>query len=295
VAIAWPRAVSVLGGAGLAGSAGWTVYAWRASKRVDCSETVVTVPSLPPGLDGLRVLHVADTHFPANGESLERFLAAARRQRYDIVIGTGDYVDTAAGWDVALRAFAALEPGLGVFAVIAGHDRAAASRRDSLLRVLGRTRRAQIDPAPFVAGLRAAGVRVLINEHTAVEIGGELVRFIGVDDAYHGLDRLTEALPAGDADGFPILLSHSPDGLLDPAARGLPLAFSGHTHGGQIRLPGYGAPMRHARSVGRRQAAGVVRIGDAQVVISRGFGTTSVPLRFACSPELGVVEIRAAP
>ena len=286
--------LGVAAGAAVAGGAVAAVYAWRESKQVELSETVVRVPDLPPGLDGLRILHVADTHFPANAESLPRFLAAARRQSYDVVVGTGDYVDTRAGWDVARRAFAALEPGLGVYAVIGGHERYARPGPGSLLRLLGRRRGRWVDPAPFVAGLREAGVRVLINEHCTAEIGGEMVRFIGIDDACHGLDRLPEALPPAGAPGFPILLSHSPDGLLHPAARGLPLAFSGHTHGGQIRVPGYGAPVRNARAVGRRQASGLVRIGGTQVVISRGFGTTRLPLRFACRPELGVVELRRA-
>lgn len=290
-----PRTLGALAAAWLAGSVAWSLYAWRASKRVDCSETLVFVPDLPPGLEGLRILHVADTHFPANGESLPRFLEAAGRQRYDLVIATGDYVDTTAGWEVALEAFRRLDPALGVFAVIGGHERYPARDLDYLLRLFGRTRRPYVDPAPFLEGLREAGVRVLINEHTTAEIGGEMVRFIGVDDAYHGLDRLAQAKPPAGGGGFPILLSHSPDGLLDPAAHDLPLAFCGHTHGGQIRIPGYGAPTRHARSVGRRDAAGVVRIGATQAVISRGFGTTSIPLRFACPPELGVVELRRAP
>ena len=275
--------------------AGATFYAWRESKRVELTETVLQVPDLPPGLDGLRMLHVADTHFPANGESLPRFLEAARRRRYDLVVGTGDFVDSQAGWEVALRAFRSLDPALGIFAVIGGHERyGRLRRRDLLTRLGGRGRRDWVDPSPFLDGLRKAGVRVLMNESTPAEIEGELVRFVGIDDAYHDLDRLEEALPPQglSAPGFPILLSHSPDGVLHPAARGIPVALCGHTHGGQIRIPGYGAPVRHARAVGRSNASGLLRIGDTQVVISRGFGTTTLPLRFACRPELGIVELR---
>ena len=273
---------------------GAAFYAWRESKRVELTETVLRIPDLPPGLEGLRILHIADTHFPADAESLPRFLAAADRRPYDIVVGTGDYVDSQTGWDVALRAFRALEPGLGVFAVIGGHERYAPRRWDAGLRMAGRPRRRWVDPSPFVEGLRDAGVRVLINESTMAEIGGEAVRFIGIDDAYHGLDRLEQPLPAEDAPGFRILLSHSPDGVPADGRGAFPLAFAGHTHGGQICLPGYGAPVRHARAVGRRNASGVVCIGETQVVISRGFGTTSLPMRFACRPELGIVELRRA-
>jgi len=273
---------------------GAAFYAWRGSKRVELTETTVHVTDLPPGLDGLRILHVADTHFPADGESLPRFLEAVRQRPYDIVVGTGDYADSQAGWDVALRAFRELEPGAGVFAVIGGHERYAPLRWDGGTRMAGRPRRRWVDPAAFVEGLREAGVRALVNEQTSAEIGGEPVRFVGVDDAYHGLDRLTPALPTEDAPEFRILLSHSPDGVPADGSGGFPLAFAGHTHGGQIRIPRYGAPVRHTRAVGRREASGLVRIGDTQVVISRGFGTTSLPLRFACPPELGIVELRQA-
>ena len=196
----------------MAGAASAAVYAWRESKRVELSETVVRVPDLPPGLDGLRILHVADTHFPANAESLPRFLAAARRQSYDIVVGTGDYVDTRAGWDVARRAFEQLDPGLGVYAVIGGHERYARPGPATLLRILGRRRGRWVDPGPFVAGLREAGVRVLINEHCTAEIGGEMVRFIGVDDACHGLDRLPEALPPAGRRASPSCSATPPTG-----------------------------------------------------------------------------------
>lgn len=71
-----------------------TRYAWRESKWVERTETVVGIPNLPPALDGFRILHVSDTHFPSSGESAPRFLAAARRCRYDLVVATGDYADS---------------------------------------------------------------------------------------------------------------------------------------------------------------------------------------------------------
>ncbi len=116
--------------------------------------------------------------------------------------------------------------------------------------------------------------------------------FVGIDDAYHSPDDLRLALGPSEPseDDFRILLSHSPDRVREPLVADFPLAFSGHRHGGQTRLPGYGAPVRHAHSVGRREADGVVRRADAVIVISRGFGTTAVPLRIACRPALGVVQ-----
>jgi predicted MPP superfamily phosphohydrolase len=296
----------VLAAASLAAAAG-AGYTWRESKHVEPTETVLRVPELPMGLDGLRILHVSDTHFPANAESLPRFLATARAQRYDLVIGTGDYVDSQRGWHVAAQAFREIDPALGMFGVIGGHDRYASPRWSEIGPRLGsrlggrqierRAPRRRVDPAPFIEDLESAGMRVLINARTSIEIRGERLDLVGVDDAYLALDDLDAALgaasgaPSGEP-GFAILLSHSPDALRDPRAARFPVAFAGHTHGGQIRIPGFGAPVRHASTVTRHQASGLLRIGPTQVVISRGFGTTLVPLRLACRPEVGVVELR---
>jgi predicted MPP superfamily phosphohydrolase len=127
-----------------------------------------------------------------------------------------------------------------------------------------------------------------------LEIGGETVRLVGIDDAALGLDDLPTALPPQAQGHFEILLSHSPDGVLHPQARRIRLALSGHTHGGQIRIPGYGAPVRHARAVDRTDTAGLMRIGRTQCYVSRGFGTAAIPFRLGARPELGVIELRAA-
>ena len=287
-------------GASLAMGAATACYAWRESKWIDRTETVLDVPELPHGLEGLRILHISDTHFPADGESLPRFLNAVRQLRYDIVFGTGDYVESAAGWPVAVEALQQIDPGMGIYAVIGGHERyrpieeASGVAAWAMDLILGR-RPVDRDPFPFVEALRESGIHVLINQSVTVEIRGELVCLVGIDDAYHGLDDLPAALGEHGTDSSPsfkILLSHTPDGVRHPLARRIPVALTGHTHGGQIRVPFFGAPVRHAQSVSRKRPAGLMRIGETQTYVSRGFGTSGVPLRFGCRPELGVVELR---
>lgn len=287
---------------GIALGATTAYYAWRESKQVDLTETIVEIPDLPLGLDGLRILHLADTHFPANGESLPRFLRAVRAHRYDLVLATGDYAESDRGWPVVVEAFRQIEPNLGVYAVIGGHERYRGPRTGRefvtlACRLLLGRRGTLRDPAPLIQRLRDLGVTVLINDNIAVEIAGEVVRLIGIDDAYIGLADLPAATggrACRDLPGFPILLSHTPDGLLDPLARDVPLALCGHTHGGQIRVPWYGAPVRHTRSVDRLHTAGLLHFGKTRVVVSRGFGTAALPLRLGCRPEVGVVELRRA-
>ena len=286
-------AAALVGGLGGA----LTAYAWWESTRAKLVRHDVEVPGLPAGLDGLRILHVSDTHFPANGASLERFAELIAEAEYDIVFASGDYVETAAGWDSAVEAFSLLHAPFGVYASLGAHDylspiATVAEWRDAARRRTLGGRRRLVDPAPFVERLEDLGVRVLRNEWAQAEIGGEVVRIGGAGDDSVGMAQLDQALPPEDGtDGLTVLLTHSPDALLR-LQHPPPLSFCGHTHGGQIRIPGYGAPVRHSQLVDRRQTAGVFQRNGAQIVVSQGFGTAIVPLRFLCPPEVGLVKLR---
>ncbi len=278
---------------------GLAAYAWWESTQAKLVRHDVAVPGLPAGLDGLRILHVSDTHFPANGASLERFAELVAEVEYDIVFASGDYVETAAGWDSAVEAFSLLHAPFGVYASLGAHDylspiSTVAEWRGAMRRRAFGGRRRLVDPAPFVERLEDLGVRVLRNEWTQTEISGEILRISGAGDDSVGMARLDRALPpdgADSADGLTVLLTHSPDALLR-LQHPPPLSFCGHTHGGQIRIPGYGAPVRHSQLVDRRQTAGVFQRNGAQVIVSQGFGTAIVPLRLRCPPEIGLIKLR---
>ena len=166
-------------------------------------------------------------------------------------------------------------------------------------RMLGSPRRF-VNPKPFVERLESSGIVVLRNEWQSLEIGGELVRLGGAGDDSVRMARLESAVPpqhegpSGRPEGFSMLLTHAPDAALRlprKADGGPSIVLCGHTHGGQIRVPGWGAPLRHSRLVSRSQPAGVFERDGTQVVVSRGFGTAHVPLRFACRPEIGLITL----
>ncbi len=286
----------ILGQAAALGAAA-ALYAWWESTAVEVSERTLVLPDLPPGLDGLRILHISDTHFPADGDSVGRFTEKVWPLDVDLICCTGDYVETAAGWDSAADALTQLRAPFGVYATLGAHDYCPAIRTAAdwctfnTDRLLGSPRQF-VNPRPFVQRLERAGITVLRNEWRSVEIDGELVRIGGAGDESARMARLDSALPP--LGGFSILLTHSPDAALrlPPRMEGGPsLVFSGHTHGGQIRVPGWGAPLRHSRFVSREHAAGVFERMGATIVVSRGFGTAHVPLRFACRPEVGVLTL----
>ncbi len=298
------RWIAALGAAG-------TLYAWWESTAVETTERRIALEDLPAGLEGLRILHISDTHFPASGDSVGRFLEAVERLEYDLVLCTGDYVETAAGWDAAGDALTQLRARFGVFATLGAHDYCAPVRTagEWVSYTLGRLSDWQpgaavggrgrfVDPQPFVDRLESAGITVLRNEWRSLEIGGESARICGAGDDSAQLARMESALPPADGSGgFSVLLTHAPDATLrlPSRAEGGPwLALCGHTHGGQIRIPGWGAPLRHSRLVSRRRAAGVFDVNGLPVVVSRGFGTAHLPLRFACRPEIALLRLSRA-
>ncbi len=286
-----------LGGWASALGLGAALYAWWESTAVEVAEHRLRIPELPPGLEGLRILHVSDTHFPASGDSVGRFLERIWPLEYDLICCTGDYVETSAGWDSAADALTQLRAPVGVYATLGAHDYCPPIQTfeewcsANVDRVLGSPRRF-VNPQPFVERLESAGIVALRNEWRSLEIGGELVRIGGAGDDSVRMARLESALPP--AGGFSMLLTHAPDAALrlpSPSAGGPALVLCGHTHGGQIRVPGWGAPLRHSRLVSRRRADGVFDVAGAKVVVSRGFGTAHVPLRFACRPEIGLITL----
>ncbi len=287
------RAAAWVGALGV----GAALYAWWESTAVELTERRLTLPDLPPGLEGLRILHVSDTHFPASGDSVGRFLEQIWHLDYDLVCCTGDYVETSAGWDSAGDALTQLRAPFGVYATLGAHDYCQPVRTvDEWVsfntdRLIGSPRRF-VNPSPFVERLEEAGVVVLRNEWRSLEVGGELVRIGGAGDDSVRMARLESAVPP--PGGFSMLLTHSPDAALRlPSLTdgGPSLVLSGHTHGGQIRVPGWGAPLRHSRLTRRDQASGVFDLNGSRVVVSRGFGTAHVPLRFACRPEIGLITL----
>lgn len=251
--------------------------------------TVIDVPvaGLGEPFDGYTFAVLADLHVrPASSlRAQRRAVAIANEAAPDLIVLLGDYgvsfqhARAPSVWSyrrmypIATPLLRALRARDGVVAVLGNHDHYAGA-----LEVL--------------AWLRAVGVRVLMNESMTLERGVARLAIAGVDDEREGkVDPL-----AGCADvpatAPRIVLSHSPDAVLH-FADGVraDLVLAGHTHGGQVVIPGVGALVRHARVCGRRTASGWVPNGRAPLYISRGVGS-QIPLRFHCPPEVVVVRLR---
>ena len=150
------------------------------------------------------------------------------------------------------------------------------------------------DVSEEVPALERLGVRMLINEALEVRRGRESAWVIGVDDPhYYGCDDLPTALRAVPSDAFKILLVHTPELIQEAAAAGVDLYLCGHTHGGQVCLPVIG-PLLINANCSRAYARGVWQYHTLQGYTNPGVGTSGVPVRFWCPPEIGLVELRCA-
>jgi uncharacterized protein len=241
-------------------------------------------PDLPPVLEGLTIALITDVH--AGGHTPRGVLARAVRlvlaARPDLVAVTGDLAEDEGALEGALDELARLEAPLGVYVVPGNHD----------YRDVGIERWHD-------AVARRPSLQDLTNRARFVRVGGEgpdgaVLCVAGVDDLAHGRPHL-DGLSGGHRD-FTILLAHHPD-QAERARRSVDrvdLILSGHTHGGQVRLPGVGAIVNSAASPDLYEA-GVRRRPWTQVYTSRGIGTTHLPVRFLSRPELPVLTLTSAP
>lgn len=268
-------ALGTLGGAGLAQAAHFEVTRERA---------------LLPGLRApLRVAFLTDLHYGLYvfAGSVRAWVDAANAERPDLVLLGGDFLDLRPGTDPTplLAELARLRAPLGVYGVWGNHDYDSfgrrASRRGGRARPDWAQRRADLTDA-----FARAGVQLLLNRGQAVR---EDLWVGGVDDFLQGEADPGAALARAGARAT-LLLSHNPDLLPElPGPAGLVLC--GHTHGGQIRLPLIGAPVVPSR-YGQRYALGWVRGAyGTPAYVSRGLGTSGVPLRNLCPPEVTVLTL----
>jgi predicted MPP superfamily phosphohydrolase len=241
------------------------------------AEVEIPIAKLPSSFDGARVLFLSDIHagpFLSRG-ALQRVFARLAALQPDVVIHGGDMA-TSNVHEIRRHedAVARLTGPLGAFAVFGNHDH---YTRD--IEGVGRF-------------FESCGVRVLNNDAIAVSRGGSHIALAGIDDWNSGLPDLDLAMVRSNqvAPGAPIvLISHNPDASLEAAARGVALTLSGHTHGGQVRIPGAPVLVRMSRF---RLDEGRFEHDGAHIVVSRGLGVSGIPLRIACSPEALLVTLR---
>ncbi len=235
----------------------------------------VPLPAAHAHLAGLRIAFVTDTHLgPSITErNLIRATTLLTAERPDLVLLGGDYISESprhARPAAAILGRLAVSAPLGGFAVLGNHDLAN-------------------DAGKVTAALEAEGIMVLRNRATPVSTASGVLWIAGIDEAILSRPDLEEtfaSIPQGSA---VLALWHEPDGAARAAALGAFLQLSGHSHGGQVRLPGLGALA--APPGGRHFVAGLNHAGGMPVYTSRGVGVYRPPVRLNCPPEVTLVTL----
>ena len=246
--------------------AGLYERAQRNARNIRLIHNTLSIRGLSAAFTGMRVLHLSDLHTDLDARITRAIAERVAGLDYDLCVLTGDYrARTYGPFDGALAGLAEIHAGLSgpVYAILGNHD-----------------------TIRLVPGMEALGMRVLLNEWVPIERGSEILYLAGIDDAHyfqvHNLDKAAAGLPAGAAS---LLLSHTPEVYRHAAHAGFGAMLCGHTHGGQICLPGGHALTWDARCP-RRLAAGAWEYGGMTGYTSVGSGSSVVNARLNCLPEV---------
>jgi predicted MPP superfamily phosphohydrolase len=249
---------------------------WRGHRntgRILVKRNDVIFKKLPPLFNGFTILHLSDMHVDMNEAAMQRLIELVGDMRYDLCVLTGDYRG---------KNFGPFE------ATLDGVARVRAHLKEPIYGVLG-----DHDTIQMVPGLEAMGIRMLLNECEVIARGDQRIYLAGIDDAhFFRVDNIEKAASQIRKDEFSILLSHTPEIYRQAAHTDFNLLLSGHTHGGQICLPG-SIPIILDAVLPRRMGAGAWQYHNMTGYTSVGAGSSVVPVRFNCPPEITLHCLRS--
>jgi hypothetical protein len=267
-------------------AAGLFGYMWLVeSQRLRVRRLELGFRNLPAAFDGYIILHLSDLHISRLGRLERKVAGLIGKQPVDTCVITGDVTAQPRASDNFRRLCSAIR------------------HSDPIFMVLGNSEhKPWLDTEMLLNALSFDGLEILNNSSTSVRRGDESIRIVGVDDPYSRLDDLDRAFEGVDPAQFVVFLTHCPSTTPDGIARGADLILAGHTHGGQVRIPFVGITWTHMRR-NKRLNDGLYRpealsrilgidAGDSVLFVHRGVGTSRIPIRFFCPPEVVYITLR---
>jgi uncharacterized protein len=261
----------------IGGSLKLTGLYWRARKnaeQIQIRRHPIVLPRLPSAFDGFTILQISDLHVDISPAAMRRLGELLPRLSYDLCVLTGDYRGRTYGpCEATIEGMSRLRDQIAtpVYAVLGNHD-----------------------SIRMVPPLEAMGIQMLVNEAEPLVRDGQILYLAGIDDAhYYRMDNIEKAasqIPGGEVS---ILLSHTPEIYRQAAHADFDLLLSGHTHGGQICLPG-AIPVTLDSVLPRRMGSGSWRYGRMVGYTSVGVGSCILPVRINCPPEVTLHQLRVA-
>jgi predicted MPP superfamily phosphohydrolase len=267
-------------GAGVTGAWGFSE-----SNHPQVTRLEIPLARLPRAFDGFTIAQLSDFHYEHrfSVRPIRKAVEIVNGLHPDLIVLTGDFVTVPVVVEGNVRRFAeAAEPcarilqdlraPMGRFAILGNHD-------------------AGSDPARVTRALRDHGLPVLMNRSVPLQRGKDRIWLAGIDDVLEGRSDIALALQNIPSAELTILLAHEPDFADEVSVTPVDLQLSGHSHGGQVWLPGIGAPW--LPPLGRRYPRGLYRIRNLTLYTNFGLGTIRMPVRINCPPEITLITLRS--
>lgn len=241
------------------------------ANSLEIEKVMISLKRLPKNLEGFRLVHLSDIHHSpfTDLEHIEKTVKLSNDLKPDLFVLTGDYVSHESEYIKPMaQTLGKLESEFGTFACLGNHDH-------------------WTDPQAVTDAMRDAEINVLINEGVRLEARDSAFWLCGVDDYLVGKTDLRSALLGSYPDEMKMLLAHNPIIVKRAARADVDVIFSGHTHGGQVKLRN-----DEKRILPKRKLTnGLHRRKETQIYITRGIGTVVLPVRYQCPPEISLIEL----
>ena len=245
---------------------------------VTVSQYRVESDELPSAFEGFRIAQISDLHNDELGDGNAWVISALKSTSPDIIVITGDFIDKSRT-DISIAIELAGEAALiaPTYYVSGNHEATLSSK----------------DYAELCARLASVGVTVLENDSVEIEKNGEYITLVGLSDQNFGRSPLNDELLSlrGEESDFSILLAHRPRDFAQYATCGYDLVFSGHLHGGQFQIPFFGGLYAPSYGLFPEYDGGMYEIEGSVMIVSRGVGNSSFPIRFNNPREIVLVEL----
>ena len=266
---------------------GLIIFLYLQNNSIVTTITKVQSDRLPGTFHGYRIVHLSDLHNKAFGRDQKRLVDRIRAENPDLIVFTGDIVDSRRhGADNGIALMRQITKIAPVYYVTGNHEWA-----------LGKV--------DVIRGfLEKEGVKVLQDEHDVIQVNGDKIYIIGIDDpvSRHGgqwskepsivkssIQKAVEGIPKGES--FKILLTHRPEKFSIYSEFDIDLSLAGHAHGGQVRLPFVGGLFAPNQGILPKYSEGKHKIGSSAMIVSRGLGNSIAPQRLFNRPEIVIVEL----
>ena len=259
---------------GVSGLSSTYLYLNDESQTLTVEHIALPIKSLHPALEGFRIAQLSDIHLIPYTEPpfVQEAINMTNNLNPDLTVLTGDYVwhDVEAMFALT-PLIARLNARYGVFSILGNHD-------------------LWTNVQVITAGLAEARIPLLKNQGLPIAVGEGTLWLAGLDDGWSGQPDLQAALAGAPAEATVVLLYHEPDLADDVAGDGrVHVQLSGHSHGGQIRLQRFGAPI--LPYLGRKYDMGLYKLNEMWLYTNRGLGATSIPIRYNCPPEITEITL----